>query len=686
MKEILEVINKYTFLLRDKNLFLSELYFRDRGELNIDNNIFLFLKERINRICLDEYNYDLQLNKIELVLGFFSNENNYTVFDKKALYVLSTNDTDNEYRECNYNLNIIFWNQVESVALEYKDDGNHVVRFQIKEDTGNSSFYYDIINHGLGGNPFGAKRYNSYKVIVQLLNDINILNREETNIPKELFLKKIESLEEAINDSNYNEVLQNPIFKNINDYEACYYYHYYRMLAFHGLGENLKALIEVDDFRKFLYKNNIIDDFNLFELYGIAYHYNNDNLNSIKWYNQSLNEENKRQIVNLELVEEIQKNIQNSYKGLKKEFSEISFQKRKFILMSNQILTSDTEGLVVLKANDPPENIKFELSHPQLNEVYACHPNNHRSYILLKNYQKELFVDKLREFLLLLDTLGATKIDVINKNKSIDRNENSLEKNIAVKANYKGLGAKVDYKNKNDNENELERELNLAFHQKLSPKKAPYIPDGLVWFHKDLNWQRMANQRMNGSLMSHREVITSKQIESLSSHELTKVNAELNVLLAKVNADYQTDDISKSMSENFFELEIQVEFEDIDNLIQIHNNTKNALLNSNTLSSNSLDKYKKDVLFMLEDDGVIDEVERKLLNRKMEKYDISKVEAEQIEQELLFNSDELKYIEEYKLLLIEGEIGELEQRMLLRYAKRYNINEERQIVLNNTIK
>ncbi|MEO8934236.1 MAG: hypothetical protein ABI295_08000, partial [Xanthomarina sp.] len=568
---------------------------------------------------------------------------------------------------------------------ESKGDGSRDIGFQIKEGDNTESFYRSIKRFGINVDSFGAKSLKACSLIVRLINNLIEVNNDIIiNNLDEI----VEESLELIEDEQYHNVLEKLELLNKNHHVNVYPYHYLRMEVFHGLGENLNALNEAHDYRRFLDRNNSEIDFRLTNLYSSAYYYNDDSLNTIKWLNKSLQLFSKLDGNNdIDVIEEIQSHLDRSYSNLKKEFVDLPFQKRKFIFMNDQLLHSDMEGLVVLKTNDAPENINFPLSHPQLNEVYTCHPINDRSYIPLKEYQKELFVDKLREFLLLLDVLGATKIDVINKNKNIDNNQNRSEKNIGVSANFKGVGADFDYKNQKNNDDQLERELNLAFHQRLSPKKAPYLPEGLVWFHTDLNWQRMAEQRMNGSLMSHKEIITSKKIESLSSHELTKVNVELNILFAKANVNYDKDDYSKSSSEHHFELEIQVEFEDIDNLKQVHSNNERTILDNSESTNNNanLDKYREDVLFMLEDDGIIDEVERKMLNRKIEKYGLTKEQAEKIEKGLMFNNDELKYIEEYKMLMIEGEIGELEKGMLQLYAKRYNINEDRQNIIESVI-
>lgn len=683
MSEILKVINKYKSKLLNESGFKGDMFFYENGSLNIDKDLYEFFHEKINQLSLENDNVDLQFDTKDIFLAFFFRSTlderfSFCFINESGIYTISYIPAFDTY-EGGYSLQIIYWNDLESVDLEYRSEHLTLIKFDIKKGIDNDLFYSSLIEFGKFGSDFNAKDYQACKLVVSILNNIiKVVNIEAK--------KSTDELQQLLENGQYDKLLEKVELLNIDEVITAYNYHFFRIQAFHGKGENYKTVIEADDYRKVSDKNNQNHNFLLSNLYSQAYSYNEDSLNSLKWLNQALQLYPKlNQAVDLDFIDKIHSNMEISYEILKREFADMPFQKRKFIFMSDQTLYSEMEGLIALKTNDPPENIKFPLSHPQLNEVYTCHPNNNRSYIPLKDYQKELFVDKLREFLLLLDVLGATKIDVINKNRNIDKNESSSEKNIGVKASYKGVGANVDYKNKKNNEDQLERELNLAFHQKLSPKKAPYIPEGLIWYHTDINWQRMAEQRMNGSLMSHREIITSKQIESLSSHELTKVNVELNALFAKANVDYQKDDFSKSSSENHYALEIQVEFEDIDNLKQVHTTTPNTLLDSNQTSKNNLDKYKDDVLFMLEDDGVIDEVERKLLNRKIEKYGISINEAEQIEKEIMFNNDELKYLEEYKLLLEEGVIGEIEERMLERYAKRYDINTERKNIIERSI-
>ena len=333
-----------------------------------------------------------------------------------------------------------------------------------------------------------------------------------------------------------------------------------------------------------------------------------------------------------------------------------------------------------------PRNVNFPIGHPHVNEVYTCHPHKRNFYIPLKNYSEELFLDRINEFSYLIQCLGATKLEIVSCKSSLSDqkviSKREMDANIDIKVNK----AAVNYKGEKIENNSIDLELRIAKNQTYKPVKAPYIPTNLVWYHSDLNWQRLVDQRLNGSIMSHSELISSSQSENISSHELKQVDAELKLLFAKIGGSYSSDDEISISSTKKHEWLVKVDFEDVRNVSEVHE----SLITGQTIAINQtinplITKYREDVLFMLEDDGIIDEVERKMLNRKIKKYGLTKEQAEQIEKGLMFNNNELKFIEEYMMLMAEGKIGEIEKRMLERYAKRYNINEERQKVLQQSL-
>ena len=92
---------------------------------------------------------------------------------------------------------------------------------------------------------------------------------------------------------------------------------------------------------------------------------------------------------------------------------------------------------------------------------------------------------------------------------------------------------------------------------------------------------------------------------------------------------------------------------------------------------------------MLDDDGIIDEKERRILNRLKDRLEITDEKANQLENEILalmdYTPNEKEYIEEYKEFLNDGEIAEKERRILNRFATRLELTAERVSELENSL-
>lgn len=136
------------------------------------------------------------------------------------------------------------------------------------------------------------------------------------------------------------------------------------------------------------------------------------------------------------------------------------------------------------------------------------------------------------------------------------------------------------------------------------------------------------------------------------------------------------------------EWEIFVEFESLENLKEdIEKPTLNI---ENITLSDAENQYKEELLFMLEDDGIIDDKERRILNRLKDKLKINDEIANKIESDILilkeYTQNEKEYIEEYIEFLNEGEITEKERRILNRFATRLELTEERVSELENSLR
>ena len=93
----------------------------------------------------------------------------------------------------------------------------------------------------------------------------------------------------------------------------------------------------------------------------------------------------------------------------------------------------------------------------------------------------------------------------------------------------------------------------------------------------------------------------------------------------------------------------------------------------------------EEVRFMLDDNGVIDERERMMLDRMINVLGISPERAQQLEMlvssENGLTKEEKEYLEKYKVFIENGEVSDRERQMLIRFANLLGISEERALEL-----
>mgnify|MGYP003608469362 CR=1 FL=1 len=685
MNTILDIIKKYRSQL-NKNNFHGDIYFSDdNGQLQIDRAVFNKMIDKVN----SNFNEQILESNADWLLGFkrenfednsgklFRMDRNYyriALLDETALVALwseETEGTEKKTDECD----IIIWKEIENIDWYVDEVKGDFFRFFEKNST-------DQIDLNL--TRFGSpKKETTIKTLLSLFLEIIefVNNQEQDDINQYNELKQeIENLfsEDKIKQDNTREKAFVLLEKFKNDYidinsinvDADFYY-YYKIAS---TEKSIQAIKIFEEYKRICDNANLTYDIDITNLIGQAYADNKDYLSAVNNFAYSL--ENSE----IETKSILEENVTTAYAELKNGFSNIDYNKRKLIFISYDILHTSMDGMVVLKKDNLPQNIQFPLNHPKENEVYICHPINKNAYLPIKEFEKELFTDRLHELMLLLGSLGAKKIDISSQERNVntENQKNNMQANASLDAKINS--ARGDYEKNSSEDGSLEHELNVKFYQIFNPKKAPFIPNNLVWYHSNLGWQRLANQRLNGNLLIHTEVISTKQVETLSTNEIKKLNAEITFLWGKAKAggSYTNEIDFKSVTERNYTLEIAVEFEDIDNLQQVVSNENTVGIENKTTSNESYQQYAEEICFMLEDDGEIDEKERRVLERLRKNLGLSEEEAKQIEEEIKqLSQNEKEYLEEYQAIIADGEITERERRLLNRLSSSLGISEER---------
>lgn len=685
MKEIIKILNsefnKENSTFFDKNFDFKIYRQDDQNQIDIPKSDLNTLVDNLNfcwRFHFETKDFHTVndsflfagIRRYNKVTGDLKTVNCFRAIalDESGFNILEICELDNDFYSNNF-FSFHMWEGMDKTELVYIKDKPHI-RFYYKDST---------LKKDISIFSFGVKTVEGAEFFIRLFNQIknykqSIDQRIEDEV-NEIF-NEVEKLVEI--DKNYQQALnileikeneENDLVFNLRHYP---YYYYSKMVSLINLDKIDECLITINEAlskfevggeimsRILLTKAEILLDrreyFNSLEL-----------LSQMKAVNQEIFSK-----IELEEVRDI------IHKEIEVNFTRISKNERKVVLMTNEIFRSSNESFIALNMNNLP-NLNFPIGHPQLNEIYIAHPRRNDFYLPLNNTAEQLTLDRISEYAILLQGLGATSIDISSNKTDVSEGKSKSKRKVGVDVGIKAHGLKVDYSKEKNKDSFSDFDSKISQTYSYDPIKQPYIPEGLVWYHSDLNWQKLARQRLEGNLRTHTEEISLSQVENVSSQELQNINVDLKAFFVKAGVKYSKDIKLESTSNKKQTWTLSVKFENVKNLTEIHEPLViDHSVSIDQISNSLITKYKEDVLFMLEDDGIIDEVERKMLNRKIEKYGLTKEEADRIEQELMFNADEVKYLDEFKILLEEGEIGEMERSMLERYAKRFNISKDRQ--------
>ena len=377
---------------------------------------------------------------------------------------------------------------------------------------------------------------------------------------------------------------------------------------------------------------------------------------------------------------------QQNYNNYLKHFKELPLRERSIITVSNTDKLFKSEHITLLNINQLPE-VQFPMSHPKNNQTYIAHPYKTDSYLPIENYDYELLNDRLNEFFYFLQCLGATSITFETiEEESKEENTHSNTK-VDIEGKAKITEAKVGVGYENAMNSSLRNYLKMGRTQTFNPTKRPYIPNDLVWYPNEFTWQRLAQQRLNGNFLSHNEILSSSQTQTLSSSEIVDVNTELKMLFTSVKASVHYQGEKDIKQNKDFSCRISVEFkpmEDFPEEVAVIDITPEIVVENVSkllLATDDEARYLEEVRFMLEDDGQIDERERTILERFRTRYNITPERAKELEAQAIASTQltpaEQEYLEEYKNSLQNGVISERERRLLNRLATALGIDKER---------
>lgn len=395
--------------------------------------------------------------------------------------------------------------------------------------------------------------------------------------------------------------------------------------------------------------------------------------------------------------------IQNAYGQYIQKFDTLPYEERKVITMTSTDKLFKTENLTLLQMNMLPANVKFPITHPKKDHTYICHPWDSSIYLPIEDYDMELLNDRVNEYCYIMQCLGATHIQIKNRKGESLSEQRKRDENYRAKGSYKGIGGEGNFAKSTNSGEEKQSRFSFAKEQSFNPTKKPFIPENLLWFPHEVAWQRLAQQRLDGAILQHSEMVSSSQNKVLSHSEMKDINADLNLLFVELGGGRKTEeDYTISMNEEV-EWEISVKFKPIEDFDKASNTDFTSISEtiyveevvSSDKFTNEEEQFMEEVRHALEDDGVICDKENQYLERLRQRLNISEEKGKELLNEVLssyhkdsnqFSEEEKQYIEEVRYMLEDDDqIDEKENQVLQRLRDRLGISESRAEELKNSI-
>ena len=500
--------------------------------------------------------------------------------------------------------------------------------------------------------------------------------------------KEINSFnEENEYDKSLSFIEENKDILSFVDYSYPYFYERIKILILKGRRE--EAFFEFSRFQQIEKKSESSQQKEVYNYYRLNIELL---INEMKhnYYEISLKYEKIRDLMkekSFDEVLEFERNKNKNYANFVANFKELPLRERNIITFSDTDKLFKSEHITLLNINQQLPEIHFPQHHPKVNQTYIAHPYKTDSYLPIENYDYELLNDRLNEFFYILQCLGATSItfETIEEENKEEKNHSNLKAEAEAKTKIAGGKVEVDYDSLMNSS--LRNYLKMERTQTFDPEKRPYVPKDVVWFPNEFSWQRLAQQRLNGNFLTHNEVLSSSQTQTLSSSEIVDVNAELKMLFTSVKAGVHYQEEKEIKQNRDFSFRISVKFKPMN---EFPEETEIIDITAEEVTQTPIQlpapndneaRYLEEIHFMLEDDGQIDERERMILERLRERYNITPERAKELEAQAIagqeLTSEEQEYLSEYKNSLHDGAISDKERRLLNRLAMALGISEER---------
>lgn len=362
------------------------------------------------------------------------------------------------------------------------------------------------------------------------------------------------------------------------------------------------------------------------------------------------------------------------------------YKERKFIMpiKDNEIGGCVANGIDVFRTSNIPSCFKFPTGHPVANQLYIGHPYNPSLYVPFEESEDIFFVDKVHELCYLLECLGAEEINITSiKGKNVSE-FNDSQGSFSGSAEIKIFSGEASGSMQSHHQGEMTSNNQRTMRIKLDPMRKPFLPEGLIWYDEQPQWQRLVNSRINGNMLEYNEYVSTSQTKFTSNQEKKDIKASAQYLWTKIHAEVEQNIETQFKETTETQWKVDVKFRSIKDFANVIDatpqiTTQDTRLISTTQMTDDEQSYAEEVKFCLED-GTIGDKERRFLERMRIKLGISPERAGEIEESMQkpqLTEDEQEYLDAVKDEIVDGIIPDSSRRLLNRLRHSMDISEER---------
>lgn len=233
-------------------------------------------------------------------------------------------------------------------------------------------------------------------------------------------------------------------------------------------------------------------------------------------------------------------------------FTRLPYHERKFItpVKSYDDYRPETPDIVRFRISHIPADIKFEDCIPTVGELYIAHPHRVGVYLPVSKYEHLIFRERIHELSKVMMSLGATEIKTLQNLDNKINSSSEESSNTNASAGIRGLGKASGFLSSlSQRLQESQKSDSVVINFKSDPIDQPHLPEGLIWYPYEKEWQHIAECRLHGNILEYEINLSSKETNLVSELERSNIEAQAKVLFASASFSHS------SYSQTFFKEE-----------------------------------------------------------------------------------------------------------------------------------